>query len=229
MASFIIGANIKNDDSGGFAENPESKVNGKAAKKINKSLLLTAVLIAGKAAIAVHNLWLILCKLFSINSENLFFTIVKPMNVKLRPVTFEDKLSGIIGLVIGLMFIGAGFWVNQQEARERVTLLETQGKVVDTVHRRERDTKDKQKDTYAPVIEFLVKGDPVRFTGNYESYRTSQGEIVTVRYDPKQPATTAREVEPFASFAPWVALGMGGLSLVSGLRQLSPVSLSWSD
>ncbi|WP_427159192.1 DUF3592 domain-containing protein [Aliinostoc sp. HNIBRCY26] len=151
------------------------------------------------------------------------------MNVQLRQVTFEDKLGGMIGLLVGLMFIGAGFWANKQIAYERATLTETQGKVVDTVHRRERDRNDKQKDTYAPVIEFLVKGDPVRFTGDYDSSRASEGKIVAVRYDPKQPVTTAREVEPLESFVSWLAIGMGGLSVVSGLRQLSPVQLSLGE
>jgi hypothetical protein len=151
------------------------------------------------------------------------------MNVKLRQITFEDKFSGTLGLVIGLVFIGTGFWVNNKFSHERATLTETQGRVVHTVHRRDRNSKDEQKDTYAPVIEFLAKGDPVRFTGHYDSSRASQGKIVTVRYDPKQPATTAREVQPFESLASWVAFGMGGLSLVSGLRQLSPLRLSLSE
>lgn len=148
------------------------------------------------------------------------------MNIQLRQVTFENIFSGILGVLIGLAFIGAGFWVKNLIAHERATLTETQGRVVDTVHRRERDTKDKQKDTYAPVIEFLAKGDPVRFTGRYESYAAANGKIVAVRYDPKQPGTTAREVESFESLTAWTAFGMGGLSLISGLRQLSPLSLS---
>jgi hypothetical protein len=151
------------------------------------------------------------------------------MNVKRRHITFEDKFSGILGLVIGLVFIGAGFWANKQITYERATLTETQGKVVDTVHRSDRDRNDKQKDTYAPVIEFLFKGDPVRFTDDYDSSRTSKGKIVAVRYDPKQPANTAQEVEPLESFVSWLAIGMGGLSVVSGLRQLSPVRLSLGE
>lgn len=95
------------------------------------------------------------------------------MNIKLRQITFEDKFSGILGVVIGVVFIGIGFWANNQFTHERATLTLTQGRVVDTVYRRERDNrdnKDKQKDTYAPIIEFLAKGDPVRFTGQYNSY-----------------------------------------------------------
>ncbi|MDZ8056425.1 MAG: DUF3592 domain-containing protein [Aulosira sp. ZfuVER01] len=151
------------------------------------------------------------------------------MNVKLREITFEDKFSGILGVVIGVVFIGVGFWANNNFIHERATLTETQGTVVDTAHRRERDSKDKQKDTYAPIIEFLAKGDRVHFTGRYDSYRVSNGKIVAVRYDPKQPATTAREVQDFESLAPWMAFGMGGLSLVSGLRQLSPIRLSLGE
>lgn len=157
------------------------------------------------------------------------FGIVKTMNVKLRQVTFEDKFSGILGVMIGVVFIGTGFWVNNKFTHEQATLTQTQGRVVDTVHRRERDSKNKEKDTYAPIIEFVVQGDPVRFTGRYESYRASNGKIVAVRYDPKQPVTTAREVQSFESLAPWVAFGMGGLSLISGVRQLLPIRLSSNE
>ncbi|OUL28264.1 hypothetical protein BV378_07515 [Nostoc sp. RF31YmG] len=151
------------------------------------------------------------------------------MNVKLRQITFDDKFSGIVGVVIGLVGIGLGFYGNNRIKHERATLTETQGRVVDIVHRRERDSKDKHKDTYAPIIEFLAKGDPVRFTGWYDSNRASKGKIVAVRYDPKHPATTARVVQDSESLLPWVMYGIGGLSLVSGLRELSPLNVSLGE
>lgn len=147
------------------------------------------------------------------------------MIMKLRQVTFEDKWSGIYLVIFGLLMIGGGFYINNQIKYERATLTETQGKVVDIVHRRERDSKDKQKDTYAPVIEFSAKDNPVRFTGRYDSYRVSNGKIVAVRYDPKHPETTARQVQELESLTPWGVFGMGGLSLIYGLSQLSPIRL----
>jgi len=95
------------------------------------------------------------------------------MNLKFRQITFEDTFSGILGLVIGFVFIGGGFLVGNQVTQERATLTQTQGKVVDSLRRRERDSKDKQKETYAPVVEFSAKGDRIRFTGDYRSYRSS--------------------------------------------------------
>ncbi|WP_414752200.1 DUF3592 domain-containing protein [Anabaena sp. CCY 9910] len=151
------------------------------------------------------------------------------MNLKFRQITFEDKFSGILGLVIGCVFIGGGFLVNNQITKERATLKQTQGTVVDSLRRRERDSKDKQKETYAPVVEFLAKGDRIRFTGDYRSYRSSNGKIVAVRYDPQRPKTTARVVDSYEGLIPWISFGMGGLSLISGLRQISPIYLSSSD
>lgn len=148
------------------------------------------------------------------------------MNFKLHQSTFDEKLSAIIGLVIGVVFIACGFWVRNQVAHEQATLSKTQGTVVDSVRRLERDSQERQKETYAPVIEFHVLGDPVRFTSHYESYRSANGNIVVVRYDPKQPATTARVVNPFEGLVSWVAFGMGGLSIVSSLGALLPVR--WS-
>jgi hypothetical protein len=148
------------------------------------------------------------------------------MNIKFQPVTFDAKFSGIYLVLFGLLMLGLSSWGDKKIAHERATLTETQGKVVKTLHRRERDTKNKEKDTYAPVIEFLVKGDPVRFTGHYDTTRAAEGNIVTVRYDPKQPANTAREVESLEQLGIWAAYAMGGGSLVYGLCQLSPLRLS---
>jgi hypothetical protein len=151
------------------------------------------------------------------------------MKVKIRQVTFEDKWSGIYLVLFGLLMMGGGFYAKNQITQERATLTQTQGKVVDIVHRRERDRKDQQKDTYAPIIEFVAEGNLVRFRGRYESYKASNGKILAVRYDPKQPATTAREVEAFESLVPWVAFSISGLSLVSGLHQLSPLRFSLGE
>ncbi|MEJ1930599.1 DUF3592 domain-containing protein [Nostoc sp. NIES-2111] len=148
------------------------------------------------------------------------------MNIKLRQVTFDERFSGIYLVFFGLLMLGLSFWADKKTAHERATLTETQGRVVETLHRRERDIKDKEKDTYAPVIEFQVKGDSVRFTGYYDTTRTAKGNIVTVRYDPKQPTTTARKVEPLEGLGIWGAYAMGGGCLVYGLCQFSPIRFS---
>ncbi|WP_392532255.1 DUF3592 domain-containing protein [Nostoc sp. C117] len=154
--------------------------------------------------------------------------ILKPMNFKPHQSTFDDKLSAIIGLSIGLLFIGGGFWVRNIVTYERTTLKETQGTVVDSVTRRERNSSNNQQtETYAPVIEFLANGERTRFTGNYESYRSSKGHIVVLRYDPKQPIKTVRVVNPLEGLVSWGMFGMGGLAVVSSLGKLLPVR--WSS
>lgn len=150
------------------------------------------------------------------------------MNSKSQSFSFEDKLGACIGMVIGLMFIGVGFWVRHLDAWEQATLVEAQGTVIDCVSRRERrTTDDREVEVFAPVIEFLVKGDRTRFTGSYQSYCLSQGKTVVVRYDPNQPATTARLVEPLDRIWSWVAFGTGGLVIISSLRPLLPLSPWW--
>ncbi|MBH8576818.1 DUF3592 domain-containing protein [Nostocaceae cyanobacterium CENA369] len=150
------------------------------------------------------------------------------MNFQPHQSTFDEKLSAIIGLVIGLLFVGGGFWVRNVVAHERATLKETQGTVVDSISSRDRNsTNDRQKETYAPVIEFLAKGERTRFTGSYESYRSSNGNKVMVRYDPKQPATTARVVNSLEGLTPWGMFGMGGLALIVSLGKVLPVR--WSS
>lgn len=143
------------------------------------------------------------------------------MTTSPQPRTFDDLLSALIGLVLGLLLMGAGFWVRSRQQHEQATLMETQGIVVDSVSRQERDSSDNsQKTTYAPVIEFQVRDKPLRFIGPYESYRISHGQQVVVRYDSDQPATTARLVDPLSGLAAWALFGMGGLGLLASLKSL---------
>lgn len=137
---------------------------------------------------------------------------------------WDETLATLFGLGLGLLFMAGGLWVRQRELTERETLQETQGTVVDSVKRRERDSSNNQdKETYAPVIEFSVNGDRTRFTGRYESYRTSNGHQVVVRYDPQQPEKTARVVDPLEGLTPWGMLGLGGFAVVTSLSSLLPL------
>ncbi|WP_375498211.1 DUF3592 domain-containing protein [uncultured Nostoc sp.] len=149
------------------------------------------------------------------------------MNFRPHQSTFDDKLSAIIGLVIGLVFIVGGFWVRNKVAHERAMLIETEGTVVDSISRRERDNKDKLIETYAPVIEFVTNSGRIRFRGNYESYRSSNGNKVVVRYDPKQPQTTGLVVNPLEGLVYVGMFGMGGLVIISSLGKVLPIR--WSS
>lgn len=132
----------------------------------------------------------------------------------------ESRLSAVIALVIGVTLVGAGFLARAYEARERATLTETTGTIVDTVKGRVRDSNGKDRDGFAPVIEFQVNGAPVRFTGAVENFRQSNGNAVAIRYDPAQPAASARVVGGLQELAPWAVFILGGFSLLSGLRGL---------
>lgn len=142
------------------------------------------------------------------------------MNSQPQESDLDRKLSAVIGLVLGVLFLAGGFWVRQIDIHERTMFHETQGTVVDRVSRRERNSNNQEKITYAPVIEFPIKGDRVRFVGRYESYRFSEGESVVVRYDPKQPTMTARVVAPLEDWTAWGMFGLGGLSIVFNLSKL---------
>ncbi len=127
---------------------------------------------------------------------------------------------------MGLLFIAGGFGLRQSDLHEQTTLKEAQGVVVDRVSRRERDqTNNQEKVTYAPVIEFLVNGERTRFTGKYESYRSSPGNKVVVRYAPNRPLPTARVVDPLEGPTAWAMLGLGGLSVMFSLGRLLPLRL----
>lgn len=139
----------------------------------------------------------------------------------------EAKLSAAIGLVLGLLCLAGGLWVRRIEAHQQATLQETQGTVVDSVSRRERDSdRNQDRITYAPVIEFWVDDQPIRFTGKYDSYRLSNGNSAIVRYRPDQPQTTARTVDPLEGLTAWAMFGMGGLAILFSLPPFLPFRFS---
>ena len=149
--------------------------------------------------------------------------IAKFMSFKPSEKTFDEKLSAAIGIFLGLLFLGGGCLVKYLDDNEQATLQETQGAIVETLSRRERDKNNQEKITYAPVVEFSVQGEKKRFTGWYGSDRPSQGKSVVVRYDPKNPTGKARIVPPLEWLTPWAMFGMGGFAVVYNLALLSPV------
>ncbi len=142
-----------------------------------------------------------------------------------QPMTFERSITAIVGLLSGTIFLAGAAWVPQRDRNERLFWQQTDGIVVDTVSRRERNyDEDTYETKYASVIEFEANGDRVRFIGSYSTSRASQGNVVTVRYDPSQPSQ-ARVVDPFEWLSFWFAVGMGGSALVMGVKAASPVRL----
>lgn len=140
-----------------------------------------------------------------------------------RQFTTDEWLSAALTLVLGLAFIAGGLWVRAIEAREQARLVETTGTVVDAVSRWKTDSRGTRM-IYAPVVEFHVTGDPARFTGTYQDFRLSNGQTLIVRYDPDDPADTARVVDPLESLTAWAMFVMGGFILISGLL---PVVREW--
>ncbi|MBD2532025.1 hypothetical protein H6G97_21525 [Nostoc flagelliforme FACHB-838] len=67
------------------------------------------------------------------------------MNFKPHQSTFDEKLSADIGLIMGLLFIGGGFWVRNIVAHESATLNETRSRAVDSVSRRDRSSTNNQQ------------------------------------------------------------------------------------
>ena len=107
------------------------------------------------------------------------------MKVSTRPITFDNKLSAGMSLLMSLGLIGGGLWGRQVNAYERNNWVETQGTVVETHTYRPRRGTD---ETYSPVIEFEANGDRAQYIGPEKTFRWSKGTEVTIRYDPKTTA-----------------------------------------
>lgn len=145
-----------------------------------------------------------------------------------QPMDIDRSITAIVGLLSGGILLAGAAWAYRQDSHERQFWRQTDGTVVDTVSRRERNYDDDTYETkYASVIEFEATGDRVRFIGSYSTSRASQGNVVTVRYDPNQPSQ-ARVVDPFEWLSFWFAVGMGGSTLIVGLKAASPVRLRWT-
>lgn len=134
----------------------------------------------------------------------------------------DSRFSSIVSLVVGLIFIGIGFWLLQREEHEARTLAESTGHIVDSIKGNRHDNATKKDTvTWAPVIEFTVDGGaPVRFTGSPDTVHESNGNPVAVRYDPSSPQATAQVVGALDGLIPWTAFAMGGISLLLGLGGL---------
>lgn len=154
--------------------------------------------------------------------------VVKCMPLQYQPRTLNEKLSGTIGIVLSLLLIAGGFWARSSIVTERASFIEVEGTVVDTVSRRERNSSDKsEKEVYAPVIEFVVGKDRVRFTGRYQTFREVEGRTVRVRYDPQHPEKSAKVPYDLEEWTHWGMFALGGFSLVYNAGLLLPIR--WSS
>lgn len=142
-------------------------------------------------------------------------------------VPLDEKLGGLFGLVLGLgLYLGGGHWVQQRIAYERANFRETQGMIVDNAKWRSRDSDNKERITYAPVVEFQANGQTLQFQGLSQSYPSSTQKSVIVRYDPQQP-THASIVEPLENLTPWAMYAIGGFAALCSAGSLLPVR--WSS
>ena len=148
------------------------------------------------------------------------------MKISDRPISFDDKLSAIISLIIGLGIMGGGLWARQLNAYERENWLEAKGVVVESITHRPRKGLD---NTYSPVIEFEANGDRAQYVGAPKSYTWATGREVTIRYDPQQPNQAARIVKPFDEYAPLAGMILGIFVAGTGLKRVIPVRLSSSE
>ncbi len=71
-----------------------------------------------------------------------------------------------------------------------------------------------------------MNGDRVQYIGAEKTYRFSNGKVVIIRYDPKQPDQAARVVKPFDRWAPLTVMALGGVCFVLGAKKVVPFRLN---
>ena len=126
----------------------------------------------------------------------------------------ESKASIVLGLVLGLLFIGGGVFVRNLQAREAVTRREARGTIVEHQSRRESNGDT----AFAAVIEFAdASGERYRALGEYKSFKESLGNVVVISYDPTSPAASARGVDPLEGLTPLAMFGIGGFAVLYSL------------
>jgi len=126
----------------------------------------------------------------------------------------ESKASILVGIVLGLLFIGGGFFVRDLQTRDALTRREARGTVVEHQSRRESNGDT----AWAAVIEFAdASGERYRTLGEYKSFKESAGNAVVISYDPANPAASARGVDPLEGLTPLAMFGLGGFAVLYSL------------
>jgi hypothetical protein len=112
------------------------------------------------------------------------------------------KIVGRIFVVVGVLLLVGGFFSYKHARRFIANSTVADGEVIDLVLRRKSnsDSPGTNRGTYHPVIRFETESrEAIEFVSNTGSSPPShrKGDIVTVRYDPKDPYTA--RVDSFVS------------------------------
>lgn len=141
-------------------------------------------------------------------------------NVEQPPLNQEQEIANAVWFnLCGVMFAGGGWYAHTKEQYEQLHFQEVKGVIVDSVMRRKEQSLTDYE--YAPVIEFVHNGQPIRFNRMPdESSARATGTEVIVRYDPQNPQATAYLLDPWHGLLLWVPFFMAGLAFVGGFHAL---------
>lgn len=124
--------------------------------------------------------------------------------------------TGIFALIISLVFLGAGLWIQffrtsgYESTRALITKIETSSSpMTGTGNHRSRTHR-------TAYIEYVVDGNT--YSGPSDIYESGmrEGQMVTIYYNPDNPAQMAGD----PGFLGWMFIGIGGISVLGSIAMM---------
>lgn len=134
-----------------------------------------------------------------------------------KPKSFHKSAIGLF--ILGLLFVGGGYGLHQEQQYKEKNFVKTTGKVIENFNRSYKPiaTDRRSTTTYVYKIDFVVTGQLFNFIDLYgdglDSFDVAKDGTVSVLYDPKNPANLPKAYRPY-SITKWNFFILGGMMII---------------
>jgi hypothetical protein len=135
-----------------------------------------------------------------------------------KPKSFNKSAIGLFFL--GLLFVGFGYEMQQEQQYKEKTYAKTTGKVIEDFNFSYKPIAIdlSSRKNYVYKIDFIANGQLFNFTDSYleglqDSFNVAKDRSITVLYDPKNPANLPKADRPHGIMK-WNLFMMGGTMII---------------
>ncbi|MCR5848763.1 MAG: DUF3592 domain-containing protein [Lachnospiraceae bacterium] len=127
-------------------------------------------------------------------------------------MNLQNKVMGILFIIVGLTFAGLGIWVQfirnsgYVPVEAEITKIE---KISDSTN---NWGKHRTSANYVAYVQYEVDGKTYAGPSNVWESGMSTGQTVTIFYNPDNPA----EMEGDSKWLGWFIIGIGGIAVIAG-------------
>jgi hypothetical protein len=140
-----------------------------------------------------------------------------------NPKSFNQSAIGLF--IVGLLFVGCGYAMQQEQQYKEKNFTKTTGKVIENYISSYKPipTDFRSSTTYVHRIDFIANGRLFNFTDIYgdglDSFSVAKDGSVTVLYDPKNPANSPKAYRPY-SIMKWNFFVFGSMMIILGVSTI---------